>query len=71
MNVKEVIFHTIPLVLMSCTGAIVELAVIGAPPEIVFLREDDLYKTASSFFWFRLATGYLPDYEGTQNGCIL
>ena len=46
MNVKEVIFHTIALVLMSCTGAIVELAVIGDPPEIVFLRADDLYKTA-------------------------
>lgn len=43
MNAKEVILQTIALILFACFATWVELQLIGAPPEIVFLREGKLY----------------------------
>jgi rhodanese-related sulfurtransferase len=43
MNTKEILIQVVLLILFSCLATWVELKVIGAPPEIVFLREDKLY----------------------------
>jgi len=43
MNTKEVILQTVALILFACFATWVELQIIGAPPEIVFLREAKLY----------------------------
>ena len=43
MSTKEVLIQIVALILFSCVATWVELQVIGAPPEIVFLREDALY----------------------------
>ncbi len=43
MNTKEILLQTTALILLACIATWVELQVIGAPPEIVFLREDKLY----------------------------
>jgi rhodanese-related sulfurtransferase len=43
MNTKEVILQTVALILFACFATWVELQIIGAPPEIVFLREGKLY----------------------------
>ena len=43
MNTKEVILQTVALISFACFATWVELQIIGAPPEIVFLREAKLY----------------------------
>lgn len=43
MSRKEVLIQVVLLILFSSLATLVELSVIGAPPEIVFLREDRLY----------------------------
>ncbi len=43
MNTKEILLQTTALILFACFATWVELQIIGAPPEIVFLREDKLY----------------------------
>lgn len=43
MNTKEILLQTTALILFACIATWVELQIIGAPPEIVFLREDKLY----------------------------
>lgn len=43
MCTKEVLIQTLALILFSCVATWVELQIIGAPPEIVFLRENTLY----------------------------
>ncbi len=43
MNSKETFLQISALILFACIATWVELQVIGAPPEIVFLREDKLY----------------------------
>jgi len=43
VSVKEVILQTIALVLLGFGTGVGELMFLGAPPEIVFLREDALY----------------------------
>ncbi len=43
MFTKEVLLQTIALILFACVATWAELQIIGAPPEIVFLREDRLY----------------------------
>lgn len=43
MHTKEVLLQTVALILFACFATWVELQIIGAPPEIVFLREGKLY----------------------------
>lgn len=43
MNTKEVLLQAVALILFACFATWVELQIIGAPPEIVFLREAKLY----------------------------
>ena len=43
MSSKEVLIQIVALILFSFVATCVELKIIGAPPEIVFLREDTLY----------------------------
>ena len=43
MNTKEVLLQSVALILFACFATWVELQLIGAPPEIVFLREGKLY----------------------------
>ena len=43
MNTKEVLLQTVALILFASLATWVELQIIGAPPEIVFLREAKLY----------------------------
>jgi rhodanese-related sulfurtransferase len=48
MSVKEVLWQTAALVVFCCGAAWVELYFLEDPPDIVFLRADDLYADGAS-----------------------
>ncbi len=68
MSVKEVIFQSIALVLLATGAALVELMYLGAPPEIIFLREDTLYpeKPAEGIAELGDATPTLLSFQAAQ-----